>query len=244
MSVNESISDRLEDKLKSAVINAMLSIVMACVRPIATLTEVFFRKDMGERYFTAWNVFVGWVLLAGIGVLQRFLLAPGRYDYYGRFYPKDEWGATEWAPYIALGVWALLFTLLANEQRHAVIRRYNKGIRWHSGNCGIRRLPLPYVIEKGIPFVVGIALALALRLYMLGGLMVLSGIVSIALRYYEALKFRERLLDIIDGQIEQENLAKVVKDRLKPEQTEGLQAPLPAYVSDEFREQFVQAIGK
>lgn len=50
------------------------------------------------------------------------------------------------------------------------------------------------------------------------------------------------VLDIIDGQIEQENLAKAAMGRLSPDKVEGLQTPLPAYVSDEYRAKFVRAV--
>jgi len=45
------------------------------------------------------------------------------------------------------------------------------------------------------------------------------------------------------NQIEQEYLAKAVMERSKPGEVDGLQAPLPAYVSQKFREKFLEAVG-
>lgn len=244
MSNNESIGDKIEEKLKNAVVHGLLAILVMMIRPVATLTEVFFRKDMGERYFTAWNLMAGWLLLLVFGAPYDKMIGlsvGGRYDMYGNYQRSS--GSADSAWFIAPLVWLAALTFCAYLHEQAVIRRYKEGVRWHSANVGIPRIEdLPYVFEKGIPFLAGILMIWLLQLHGLGALMILSGLVSILLRMHEARLFRERMLDIIDSQIEQDNLAKAVKERLSPEKSEGVQAPLPTYVSDKYREKFAQAI--
>jgi hypothetical protein len=48
------------------------------------------------------------------------------------------------------------------------------------------------------------------------------------------------VLDTIDARIESEYLSLAIMERSRPQDTEGFAARLPAYVSDKFREKFVQ----
>ena len=244
MSMNNPIEDAIENKIESAAKNAFFTILVAMIRPLATLTEVFLRKDMGERYFTAWNVAAGTFLLFLFGLPhQAIIFGPsGSYTAYGRHY-RGEWGEGEFKLIISMLIWFGIFLFCAKLHQMAVIERYQKGTRWHSGCIGIPRIAgLPVLVERLLPIAGGILLIWPTRLYGLGGLMIFSGITTYFLRAYEAAKFRDRMLDMIDSQIEYDNLSKAIKERLSPENAEGVQAPLPAYVSDKSREQFARAI--
>ena len=71
--MSETFLDNLDKKANSFLSNAFLAIVASLVRPIATLTEIFFRKQMGERYFTAWNI-LGGLVVYGSFVIRNLVL--------------------------------------------------------------------------------------------------------------------------------------------------------------------------
>ena len=133
--------------------------------------------------------------------------------------------------------------LFAGLQTGTVKKRYKQGGRWHSRCIGIPRFAfMPVWLEKALPIIAGIWL-LYMKVPLPGLLLILSSGISILLRWNEARAFKNQVLDMIDGQIEQEHLGKAVMERSKPQDVEGLRAPLPAYVSQQFRQKIVEAFG-
>lgn len=241
----QRLFNRVTDKIADGIIQASLNILAMLVRPMAIVTEIFFRRDMGERYFTPLNAAFGFFLLLLFSIP---IGVPGAekagFDALGQFH-----AAQSAAPRVVLFVMSFAWILslfAAYGQNVLFIRRnYVQGNRWHSCNIGIPRFPnLPVWLEKLIPFVAAVAFYFLFHLPGLAILLVFSGIVSLLLRAHEARMFRERVLDLIDGQIEQEYVATAVLERAKPQQVDGLRAPLPAYVSRTYRTKIVDALGE
>jgi hypothetical protein len=233
-----------EPQKERANTQVLLGVRATDIRPAATLTEIVFRKNMGERYFTLWNV------IAGFGLLQVFSIplgvptpSPAGHDVLGQFYPaQSDFPRMIWV--LTFMGWHVALLLYWGLHAWSVRQRYKAGGRWHSRNVGVKRFPfLPVWFEKALPIVAGLFIWQACQVPGFGILMILSGVISIMLRANEASLFWERVLDVIDGQLEQEYLAKAVMERSNPKETEGYTAPLPAYVSQKFRQQFLEAAG-
>ncbi len=217
--MSESIFDNMEKRLNSALTNALLATLASLIRPIATLTEIFFRKEMGERYFTAWNVIGGLMMIGFV-----------RMPVWG-FDDRDVRTMTN----IFAGIWAVCLILYSYANRQEMIKRYSKGKAWHSYNCGIPSFEkVGIIFEKIIPAVLGIVMYY-FGVKSIGGLLVFSVMASLWLRYREAQLFREQMFNAIDSRIEQENLQKAIVENLPPQQTEGLMAYVPKYMGDEMR---------
>lgn len=225
--MSESIGNDIERRLKGALGNGLLGILVGLVRPIATLTEVFFRKQMGERYFSGWNLVVGIALIL--------------------FFRSSIWlgkgHSLELLTNIIAVAWALSLVYYGGLNWNETGERYHKGLRWHSLCYGIPRwAKVPVYAEKAIPLAVGILL-MVVGLIGMGGLLFLSGGVSLFLRYHEARLAHERMLDMLDGQIEHEHFAQAVMESRPTEQLEGLRVSLPKRIGPDFREKYVRARG-
>lgn len=218
----ETLTDNFEKKIQNAFVNGFLSILIKLIRPIATLTEIFFRKQIGERYLTAWN------LVAGLGLIA-FAATPMWVNDYN----------FEKAAYIIAAIWGLgLFVHFILHTRE-VAKRYQNNQRWHSYNYGLPRYEIIHEsLEKIIPIAIGI-LAIFLHFFGLGLLLIASGVISLQLRYYEKRDFQNRLLDAIDAEIANDNFAKAINDRLPPEQTEGYRAHPNRNMPEGFTKKFV-----
>ena len=235
--------NRLTDKITDGMIHAALTLVVMFVRPIATLTEIFFRRRMGERYFTYWNVIGGFFVLIAChtswGVPQP---APGGSDYFGRYTPAQS-AIPMMVLHITFVAWVAALFCALGLHAAGVKARYQAGGRWHSRNNGIPWISsTPSWVERVVPILGAIALWRFGHVPSFALLMIVSTGVSFMLRVFEARSFRERVMDVIDGQIEQEFLAKSVMERSKPEAVDGLQTPLPAYVSQKVRQNFIEEI--
>ena len=243
--MSNSLLDRFENKLKDAVVQGALAILVMLVRPIATLTEVFFRKNMGERYFTMSCTVGGflliWTFCTPYGHIIESMTQTSSREFFGGPRPHGVvWSGHDLVLLGILITWSIALALLHRFHELEVRERYNKETRWHSGNCGLQRIPMPYALEKGLPIAAGL-ITIILGAWGPGILLIASGLTSLALRAHETQQFYGRMLDIIDGQIEQEHMAKAIQERLSPDKVDGLQAPLPAYVSSKYRELIAQA---
>jgi hypothetical protein len=204
------------------------------VKPLAATTEAVFRKEFGERYFTAWDVFAG----AGLIVFSSILALP----------LAALVAAVTGLPWLLFAlpnllfgaIWLVTFLVFSFMHLGRIRERTAQGILWHSYCCGCSR-----VSEKWQPFypvVLGIVLCVC-QLYGPGVLMIASGFISLLMRVREAALFYARVLDTIDARIENEQLSDAVLKRSDPKATSGFVAPLPAYVSRKHRAKFLQGMG-
>lgn len=214
-------------------------LLLSFVRPLATMTEVLYRRDLGERYFALWNVIVGvfWLILASIP------LTPFRhftYDYYDAPVSR-RWNFAATFNIVVGVLWLIAFLWACWRERQSLHRRYREGIVWHSYSHGTSFLDdrIPETYHGFIVLGFG-ALIAYLGAYVPGGLLIVSGYLSNQMRANEMTRFHHQVLDALDARIESENLSTAIMQRSRPQNTEGFTAPLPAYVSVKFRERFIQ----
>jgi hypothetical protein len=219
----------------------MAVFLKSLVRPMATLTEVIYRQELGERYFTRWNGTVGVVLLT-LATLPRSFYSRS----WNRGFPVFSTTGWQTADWITLGVgvvWLLLFASAWGRHQKTLRNRYNQGIMWHSycrGVCPLDdRIP---ITKHGLILALFGGGAMWLGIWGPGILLVISGYVSMQLRGIEQALMHNQILNAIDKRIESENLSQAVMRFSNPKSTEGFSAPLPAYVSDKFREKFAQTV--
>jgi hypothetical protein len=221
-----------------------MAILASLIRPAATVTEKLYRRQMGERYFTSYNAIVG-ALLIFVACMPSSVYTRGQLDW-------DRWSLTEWVS-AGLGlIWLLWFGFESWKHFEDVKERYAKGVILHTQNYGtdVERTAI-FPPARVALLCVGVGAALmVLSVFQLHSqglvgfsvLLAVSGLISAQARTYEAARFHAMMLDTMDGHIAQTHLANAVAQRLKPAQAEGLIAPLPAYVSNQYRERFAQAI--
>ncbi len=233
MSEIEGAITDLNKKGLAIVGDMFLAFLVSLIRPIATVTEKLYRRRMGERYFTGWNVIIGVPLIIAACLPVSLLRGEGL-DWM-------DWSITEWVS-VAIGcVWVAVFALAAVAHFRDVRRRYRENVMWHSYCYGVGFNKRPSDIAACCA-IVGI-LAGWFHLYGIMLLLVFSGGFSVQMRAFEMRKMRKAFLDTIDGHIEQVSFADAVRERLTPDQANGLVAPLPAYIAKEPRDRFVRARG-
>lgn len=223
----------LNNKGLAIVQDMFLAFLVSLIRPIATVTEKLYRRQMGERYFTRWNMLIGVPLIIGACVPLSILREGGL--------GWMDWSTTEWASVTIGCVWLAVFVWESVRHFRDVRRRYRKEKLWHSYCYGVGFNKWP----SGIAMCCVIAGAVAgwFHLYGIMLLLVFSGVFSAQMRAFELAKMRKAFLDTIDAGIEQSRFAEAVRKRLTPGQAVGLVAPLPAYIPAQPREWFVRAWG-
>jgi hypothetical protein len=237
----DSFNNRGLQRFKQMV----MAFLQSLVRPVATVTEKLYRRQMGERYFTLWNAFVGVVLILA-ACIPISIYTTGQVDWHR--WTAGEWASTTWGL-----AWLIFFFIESCSHFHDVRQRYVQGVVLHTYSYGTDIKHAARFAPTTVPLlcvIVGVAAAAFptlcnnhdYGLVGIGGLLALSGLISGQMRMYEAARFRKMVLDTMDAHIAQKHLANAVAQRLKPAQAEGLNAPMPAYVSDKYRERFAQAI--
>lgn len=201
-------------------------------RPLGLVTQVFFRKDFGERYFTVAHAFGAYILIAAATFVT-----------YRVPYPRELWGATQRTfvtqemignieairqTSVWVGVaWVAVFFLAHVQQSFGVWRRHKAGGRWHSRCMGVPRVA---IITETPQYVLGVALtagALYLGYSGFAILFMVSVAQTAAADRWAAKEMYHRVLDSIDSEIESKNLGEAIQKRLSPQDAEGLHAQLP-----------------
>lgn len=242
--MNDPLTSGFNDGLKigTAIGNAITYLFLFLTRPLVLLTQVFYRKNMGERYLTPLSASGGLALLALVTAGSEYLI--GSKTHIGADYSGRRTTAIEYAlnPNIAYGVgitWIVAFLAAYVQHHFAVRKRYATGERWHSLNSGVPRVaglrdPAQYALTSAAS-----AACFYFGLHGYGGLLCLSLVLGILSDQAARRRFWNSVLDTIDAQIEAENLGKAVAERLSPAKVEGLEAPVPGFVSEEWRKRNV-----
>jgi hypothetical protein len=184
---------------------------------------VFLRHDFGERYFNVVDSFGASATFIGYAFVASIILAE-----------KDDG--------FVLALFLLCFVAMSGLHLILANRRSRSGRRWHSRYPGTSFLEFlapgnVFFVQRWIePFLTiftGIAIGIINR--PLGVWLVFSGICIAATEQMRAQRFRNRLLDMIDSQIETEQLSAAVFEQKQPKETEGFVLPIPKYYTPEQR---------
>ena len=186
----------------------------------ATATAPFFRKNMGERYFTPVRAFLSmmaWIALFVIAVMYRMVQN-------GEPTPGIVVGFLIPFGYIGMS----LFHLNAIQKRQAT------GVIWHSRSSGEslfgkENTTRDFIIE----LVVFIALFFVSFLH--AGFFLLSRLMGYIAEASAQAALYNRYLDIQDGRIEAEFMETALRDGFPRKETAGLYAPLPSHIRGQRR---------
>jgi hypothetical protein len=233
-------------RLGNQIAQVLSRIFFLLTRPLVLVTQVLFRKQMGERYFTPLQAGFSAALILIANAVTVIVCNPlWQNDYY--YYPNSPAHVRAAFAGIVGDLWFIVFLLITGWHfRVTVPRRRKQDIRWYSRSDGLPRLPIPafwgidqvqcqLLFEVAVVVVLAIA-AFCLRFYGFGVLLALSALITYAADAEERKRFHQRVLDAADGEIESQWLAEAIERRLSPDKTEGLKVSLPAACSKAYRQ--------
>jgi hypothetical protein len=177
--------------------------------------EVFLHRHFGERYLNVVKIALSVVYLLFFSSIT-LLLTKGQEPAAGK-------------AFLSLNTFMSLFLLVTFAHWAAVLWRWRKGVRWHSYSNG---LPLPLwrllpvrqetvvlYLEPFLVFVLGLLFRPSAGGF--GAFLTLAGIALFVKGQLARWRMRQKVLDVIDGQIEQEQLAAALVEDRPADQTEG-----------------------
>lgn len=210
--------------------NVFWNVVLFLIRPLGLLTQVFFRKEMGERYFSPLPTFVAAVILWATYMMTLRLPAPTPLLWLyltvtdqrevTAFYVRD---ARIWIPV----VWAIVFAIAAWENRIRAWRRNRNGVKWHSRSMGVPRIPGMGNLFQYTTLIVAAGLLDVMALSWFALLVLLSVAATMATDYSVARQLYNSVLDALDAELESETLNQAINERLTPKQLNGIALRLP-----------------
>lgn len=212
--------------------------IMAFALPLILCTQMLTRQRMGERYLTAGRGFLAILLvLAATWFTGLTAHVPwNELDRGFRYMGDDYYGGHATLSYWIGGIWAVaLFVRLVIHQHLDIPRSRNAATYWHSRSDGVGNFrwqtPLLEVL-----ILIGLAvLAESLNLHGFCALLVCSAWATFAVDVRQRQAHLDAVLNEIDSRIEDTVLVQAIAERLGPAEASGLNASLPANVSDEFR---------
>jgi hypothetical protein len=207
-------------------------------KPLATASDPFFRKKMGERYFTGFSMVMGGILWLVAGrlsgwtdsLLQVFAATVNCVPLFrfATWLNEHNFGSV-----ISLCVAAIFFglaklNLAATQQRQAT------GERWHSMSRGESLFGSE---NSNRDFIITCLVGLPLLVFAVpvGVLFIVSRGLSLHLVAQEQASVYARFLDHRDKEIEDIHFGRALKEGVPPQLTEGLYGPLPERFKGEHR---------
>lgn len=232
-------------RMGQEIVSAIFNVILILLRPLALLTQVFFRYRFGERYFTQGTLVGAFVLIFAANALSGMVPPPypvarvyllitqtNEFTLPFSFANSVAWMLVGWVFVLAAASWENWFRIRAMHRR---------GEKWHSRCAGIPRVPgmgnlIQYVV-------VGLA---AICVDLTGAswfaiLIAASLAATIVLDRAAARELYNKVLDVLDAEIESETLGAAVKQRLAPKDAHGLYARLPAYINSDTMDRIAMA---
>lgn len=227
---------------------AFLHLFQAIARPLTLTTGVFFRRNFGERYFTIPQVIMAAavVLLAalatqavGLGNVwpkanapsDSFSVSPMRNAQPPVAVSRHSQGYEGW---IVGLIWVAALAGAAVEQAQEMRRRDHAGRRWHSYSPGVPRAPWCDTLGASLITIAAATAFWWFGLYAFAGLAVISMMLSLVTEHAARRALWNKMLDVIDAQIESDQLQRAVDEHAGPMQNEGLTLALPARARKQF----------
>ena len=228
----DKLSDTLDNKMLDFNLK-MLGVLGAILfKPAAVATEPFFRKNMGERYFTYTNAVVAGMIWWGVGVLNKLFAGTWRFE------SESTVGHAE-----AVGGFIdVVFLILAAANISAARQRQKKGIRWHSMGRGESLFGSESPIRDWIITVLVAVVLYKLHAGIFAAFFLLSRVFSEYLEQQRQQALYNRYLDIMDAQIESEYLQQTLAKGPAPMLTDGIYHPLPGHFKGEHREKVARVV--
>ena len=230
--------DRLQEKFADGFIKGATQIgaliAFFIFSAAATATDPFFRKNMGERYFTSPRAVVsliGWLVMFFVAKTSNNI----GMDLYGNITPPNHLVK-------AVGIVILLaYGVMAGYNLYTTYQRRRTGLYWHSKSRGesvfgyeskIRDLLVEVLVFVGLMYVS--------KIY--GAFFLLSRLMGYAAEAAGNAAFYNRYLDIMDAKIEAENMEAALRDGLVPSKVGGFDRRLPAGYTTEQRANIARVV--
>lgn len=199
-------------------------------RPLGLVTQVVFRKDFGERFFTTTQALGAYLLIVAATVVTVLVPVPPLSSLVAGTVVVPPEAVRQTAVWIGVA-WSAVFCLAHLQQSLGVRRRHKLGERWHSRCMGVPRISF---IFEAPQYILGFGLIVAAAYYGYAGfaiLLMVSVAQTAAADRWAAKEMYNRVLDSIDSEIESKNLSEAVRNRLSPKQAEGLIVRLPKRIT-------------
>ena len=221
MNDEDRMMDIASNKLPKALTQIAVGIMLFILKPGAAATDPFFRKNLGERYFSPLlamlSLAVWSVLLWAAITLQT--------EYFGRSTKTVQ----------DTGIFILLaYAFLAWRNIRAARKRLMDGVRWHSRSYGESLFGSENPIRD---FVIEVIVAFFLFIVspIFGGYFIFSRYQSYLSKWLGIAQRYNRYLDAVDAKIESEFLEKALRDGFPASETAGIYEPLPRHLKGELR---------
>lgn len=194
-------------------------------RPLGLTTQVLFRQNFGERYFTGIHAVGTYLLIWAATYVSLNVPMPvvgGERDRYGPAVLPIPAGAQ------AIGIAWILVVLAAHIQQTLAVRsRRAKSVLWHSRCSGVPRIPVVTAIPQ-YAATLGLMILAAYFGYTGFTLLLLLSLVQVTLSDGRAnMQVYHQALDYVDSTIERTVLDRAIAERLPPQRAEGLMAKVP-----------------
>ena len=241
--------DKLTDKLGGKMLDFNLKMVgliaTLLVKPLALATDVFFRKDFGERYLAQnsaalalilWGLAPKLALLWGQGLnpLLQLIYDAGLHKIAYWFYRHDCTNAFGFLIGCAYG-------FMAVRNITQTRRRSASGQIWYSMSRGGSVFGVENQ-SRDLLLAFGAIVILGLFAPSLGLLFFISRIVSYQVEASQQAAFYNRYLDAMDAKVQAEYLQRALDKGEPPDDTDGLYCPLPKAFKGEYRQRVARVV--
>ncbi len=221
----EALNDHLDKKITDFNFKVVGLLFGVLFKPLATATEPFFRKNLGERYFTVTSAMFGtilWFIAANLSKLVA-MSAPQPYRH-GAGRVTESLVEFNAGDFLAMAMCGAFFGF-ASANIGLAWQRQKKGIVWHSLSRG---QSLWGIESAWLDFGISVVAAFVLLKFALftGLLFVASRLASRYLGHKEQQSIYARYLDAMDAKVEAEHLEVALRDGVAPTITEGIYGPL------------------
>jgi|GEM_PF-6591005 len=223
--------------------NIIIRVITWIIDAISLNIEIFLRRDFGERYFSLFKALFGFIALFFIGLLSYFT-AEDVFVFRSRSLfstaPVNTYDL-EFTPYLLWGVFVLYIVHLVS-----IILRNREGEYKHSYYMGksydfiekgsknselldvifknslMRKFFSQVIFEPIAILLIGFFLTWLTFFKMLGIILTILSIVFLVKMQIIYQRFRNRILDLKDGQVISKHLNDVVNNRVETNQSQGL----------------------
>ncbi|MDR3459676.1 MAG: hypothetical protein P4N60_19780 [Verrucomicrobiae bacterium] len=241
----DKLSDNLDKKMLDFNLKILGFLASILIRPLAFCTEVMFRRNFGERYFSLvtvtysfflWCIPAGFINVgAGEGMQWTFLYRYG--------WPHvAQWLTHHTSPKAVMFAISTVFFYSATKNYSQIWMRQQKGIIWYSMSRGESIFGTESVMVKG--FYSGlICVALFIVSPALGLFFFLSRVAGFYLWRKEQESIYNRYLDEQDARIMAGNIEPAMLGNKPTRETSGLYCPLPKRFTGEHRAHVAKVSG-
>lgn len=244
-----SSTSTMYDKLEGRILdfNLKMAGLMATllVRPLALATDVFFRRDFGERYFTPNSALVS-TLLWGLAANMGWLYDSGSNVVAGWVYGAGFQKLGHWIYHHnythRIGTGILVIQGILCVWNYMKIRaRVASGNPWYSMSRGGSVFGTENQF-RDIALAVVITVILGVFAENIAVLFIVSRIISYQIEARQQALFYNQYLDAVDAKIQAENLQRALDKGEPPSFTGGLFCPLPNAIKGEHRKRVARVV--